>query len=197
MEKTNAVDDFYKKNSPWKEELNALRELVLETKLFSEALKWYQPCYSVDKGNVVIVSPFKEYCALNFFKGALIDDPKNLLTQPTENTQSGRQMRFISLDEIKSKKADILKILKQAAKNEKEGLKVEMKKTSEFAMPEELQAFFEQDPRFKAAFEALTPGRQRGYLLHFGAAKQSQTRISRIEKAMPDIYAGKGFNDRK
>lgn len=182
------------KVNTWAAELAALRALVLDSGL-TEACKWGVPCYTVNGGNVVIIHSFKEYCALLFFKGALIKDPKGILVQQTENVQAGRQLQFTNVQEIIKLKTTIKAYLQEAIAVEKAGLKVAMKPTAEFAMPEEFQAQLDAYPALKTAFEALTPGRQRGYLLHFAAAKQSKTREARIEKCTPLILNGKGLLD--
>ena len=179
-------------------ELAALRALVLEAGL-TEECKWGVPCYTFGddekRGNVVIIHSFKEYCALLFFKGVLLKDPKGILIQQTENVQGARQLRFTDVREIVALKATIKAYLQEAIAVEKAGLKVSMKPTAEFAMPEEVQAKLDASPDLKTAFEALTPGRQRAYLLHFAAAKQSKTREARIEKCTPQILNGKGLLD--
>ncbi len=189
------VDTFIAKATQWKAEMTELRRILLDSPLVEE-IKWYQPCYTFEGRNVVILSAFKDYVALSFFKGVLIKDPENRLIQPTENMQAGRHLRYTSLDEIKDQEEVIKDYLQRAVEVEKSGEKVEFKKTSEFEVPEELKEVFEQDPAFKIAFEALTPGRQRGYLLYFGRAKQPATRISRIQKHRDRIFEGKGIHDR-
>lgn len=178
----------------WAAELAALRALVLDSGL-NEECKWGVPCYTVNGGNVVIIHSFKEYCALLFFKGALLKDTKGILVQQTENVQAGRQLRFTDVQEITKLKTTIKAYLQDAIAVEKAGLKVAMKPTAEFAMPEEFQAKLDASPTLKAAFEALTPGRQRAYLLHFAAAKQATTREARVKKCMPLILSGKGLLD--
>lgn len=180
--------------STWQAELAALRALVLASGL-TEECKWGVPCYTFEGGNVVIIHSFKEYCGLLFFKGALLKDPKGILIQQTENVQAARQLRFTDVRDIVALKATITAYLQEAIAVEKAGLKVSMKPTAEFAMPEEFQAKLDASPALKTAFEALTPGRQRGYLLHFAAAKQSKTREARIEKCTPQILNGKGLLD--
>jgi uncharacterized protein YdeI (YjbR/CyaY-like superfamily) len=182
------------KVNTWAAELAALRALVLEAGL-TEECKWGVPCYTVEKGNVVIIHSFKDYCALLFFKGALLKDAKGILIQQTENVQGARQLRFTDVREITKLKTTIKAYLQEAIAVEKAGLKVAMKPTAEFAMPEEFQATLDKSPALKTAFEALTPGRQRAYLLHFAAAKQAKTRESRIEKCTPLILSGKGLLD--
>ncbi len=189
-----SVDAFFQKAKKWKPEIELLREIVLETPL-TEELKWYQPCYTYDGNNVVIIGGFKEYCVLSFFKGALLKDEKSILIQPTENMQAVRQLRFTNTDEIKKQKTLIKKYLKDAIEIEKQGLKVDMKKSREFDLPEELLAQFANNPALEKAFKALTTGRQRAYSLFFSAAKQSLTRIARIEKNISRILEGKGLND--
>lgn len=188
------VDFFFNKAGKWQKEYQKLRTITLDCGL-SEELKWGVPCYTYKNSNVVLIHGFKEYCALLFHKGALLHDTENILIQQTENVQSARQIRFTNLEEILELEAVIKAYIHEAIEVEKAGLKVEMKKTKEFEMPEEFQTALDEDPELKEAFKALTPGRQRGYLLHFSGAKQSKTRVSRIEKAIPDIFAGKGLND--
>lgn len=188
------VDEYFVRAKKWKEELQALRTILLDTEL-TEELKWGEPCYTLGKANVVLIHGFKEYCALLFFKGALLKDSKQLLIQQTKNVQSARQIRFTDLQQITKLQSTLKSYVKEAIKVEQAGLKVEFKKTEEFATPEELEQAFKRNPALKKAFEALTPGRQRAYLLHFSSAKQSKTREARIEKATPDILAGKGLND--
>lgn len=178
----------------WQDELIHLRMIVNDSGL-NEEYKWKQPCYTFEDNNVLLVTAFKNYATLAFFKGALLKDPKGILVAPGENSQAVRQLRFTSVAQITSNETSIRAYIKEAIDIEKKGLKIEFKKQPE-AILEELEAKFEEDPAFQAAFEALTPGRQRGYLLHFSAAKQSQTRVSRIEKAMEKIFEGKGWNER-
>ena len=153
------------------------------------------PCYTDNNRNVLILSPFKEYCALNFFNGALIDDSANMLTAPSENTQAGRQMRFTHIDQITTAYDIIKQYIFQAIEVERQGLKVTTKKVEEYTIPEELSIVFKNNPDFQKAFHQLTPGRQKAYLLHFAQPKQSATKTSRIEKAMQDIFEGKGLNE--
>ncbi|WP_424961378.1 YdeI/OmpD-associated family protein [Ekhidna sp.] len=189
------VDWFFEKDTQWKEAYAQLRQIALDCEL-TEELKWGCPCYTFKGKNIVLIHGFKEYCAYLFHKGALLNDSEKILIQQTENVQSARQARFTNVKEIIDQ-ADLLRAyIYEAIEVEKAGLKVEMKKTDEFAMPVELENIFQEDPDFKAAFESLTPGRQRGYHLHFSQAKQSATRTSRIEKAMPKIFEGKGWNER-
>jgi uncharacterized protein YdeI (YjbR/CyaY-like superfamily) len=174
--------------------MKALRELALESGL-DEEVKWGFPAYTFKKKNIFMLGSFKEYSSIMFFKGALLSDPENILVQPTENSNSGRQLRFTNANEILKIKKTILQYIFEATELEKSGAKVEAKKTSEYPMPDELKNKFKELPELKAAFEKLTPGRQRGYLLHFSQAKQSATRSSRIEKCMEAIFNGKGMNE--
>jgi uncharacterized protein YdeI (YjbR/CyaY-like superfamily) len=160
-----------------------------------EKVKWGCPCYTDGESNIVLIHVFKEYCALLFFKGALMSDPKGLLIQQTANVQAARQMRFTDLREIIDRKAVIKSYIREAIKVEKAGMKVPMKKTAEFEVPEEFQVKLDRMPALKKAFHALTPGRQRAYLLYFSSAKQSKTRETRIEKYIPKILMGKGLDD--
>ena len=186
------------KVNTWADELAALRALVLDSGL-TEDCKWGLPCYTTEvakkPANVVLIHSFKEYCALLFFKGSLLKDPKGLLIQQTENVQGGRQMRFTDARDIVKLKTTIKAFLQDAIAVEKAGLKVAMKPTAAFAMPAEFQTQLDASPALKTAFEALTPGRQRGYLLHFAAAKQVKTREARIMKYLPQILNGKGLMD--
>ena len=188
------VDALLDRTTEWRQEIEALRKIILDCGL-TEDFKWGWPCYSVDKKNVVLIHGFKDYCALLLFKGALMKDPEGILVQQTENVQAARQIRFSGLDEIKRMDNILKAYIYQAAEVEKAGLKVDFKKTTEFPMPEEFQDRLDAMPELKKAFEALTPGRQRGYLLHFSSAKQSATRQARIEKCMPGILEGKGLQD--
>jgi uncharacterized protein YdeI (YjbR/CyaY-like superfamily) len=188
------VDAFLSRAKQWNEELDQLRAIVLDCQL-TEELKWGVPCYTYQDRNVVLIHGFKEYCALLFFNGALMKDPKGILIQQTANVQAGRQIRFTNLQQIVKLKATLKSYIRYAIDVEKSGAKVEYKKTEEFSVPEEFQSKLAQLPKLKAAFESLTPGRQRAYILHFSSAKQSKTRVSRIEKCMPQILIGKGLND--
>lgn len=188
------VDEYLSKAKKWREEMEQLRTIALDCQL-TEELKWGQPCYTLGKSNIVLIHAFKEYCALLFFKGALLKDAKGILVQQTENVQAARQLRFTSVKEIEKLKTTIKAYIKEAINVEKEGLKVDFKKTDEFSVPEEFQHTLKKNVALKKAFEALTPGRQRAYLLHFSSAKQSKTRESRIEKCIPQILSGKGLND--
>lgn len=198
----NPKVDFYfdKANLPagkagkWQEEIKKLRTIVLDCEL-NEELKWGVPCYYFEKSNIVLIHVFKEYCALLFFKGALLKDSKGILIQQTKNVQSARQIRFINVQEIVQKKATLKAYIQEAIKVEKKGLKVDFKKTTEYKIPKEFENKLNKTPALKAAFKTLTPGRQRGYLLYFSAAKQSKTRESRVEKYTQQILKGKGLND--
>jgi uncharacterized protein YdeI (YjbR/CyaY-like superfamily) len=189
------VDRFLDRAKKWKEEMTLLRNICLDCGL-TEDFKWMHPCYTYKEKNVVLINGFKAYCALLFHKGVLLKDSENMLVQQTKNVQAARQLRFTSAEEIKTLEATIKAYIFEAIELEKAGLEVKMKKTSEYDMPEELLLKFKKDLSFKTAFEALTPGRQRGYLLHFSQAKQSKTRIARIEKSILKIFDGKGLNDR-
>lgn len=178
----------------WQAEIAELQRILSGFDLRQER-KWGKPCYTIDGKNVVIVQGFKEYCALGFFQGALLKDPKKILVQLGQ-VQAARVMKFTSVKEIATKAAIIKTYLREAVAAAKAGMKVETEPRA-FPVPEELKEKFRDDPRFKRAFEALTPGRQRGYLYHFAGAKQSQTRTARIEKAMPAIFAGRGFLERR
>ncbi len=192
---TNVKVDFYfHKAKKWRPELEKLRTIVLDSHL-AEELKWGCPCYTYENKNIVLIHAFKEYCALLFIKGALLKDPQGILIQQTENVQAARQMRFTSMREIEELEPMLRAYIFEAVEVEESGLKVPLKKTPEFAMPEEFQQQLAENPALKSAFEALTPGRQRAYLLHFAAPKQSATRVARIEKSMPQILEGKGLND--
>lgn len=193
--KTNPdVDAYLAKSGPWREEMNKLREIILPHPL-AEDLKWGKPCYSFQESNVLILQPFKDYLALMFCKGALLKDPKKLLQSPGENTQAGRQLRFTSLKEITSRQSIIKAYIKEAIAAQESGQEVVYKETSDYPVPEELTKKLQASPTFRAAFEALTPGRQRGYLLHFAAPKQSATRDSRIDKCRPFILKGLGIHE--
>ncbi len=179
----------------WHDELTRLRSIVLACGL-TEELKWKVPCYTSEGRNVVLISAFKEYCALSFFKGALLKDPKGILSLPGENSQAGRLVRFTSIREIAALEPTLKAYIQEAVAIEKAGLKVPLKSITERTIPEELQRKLDELPALKAAFNALTPGRQRGYLLHFSAPKQSQTREARVEKCIPQILEGKGMQDK-
>jgi len=188
------VDWYFSKAKKWREESEKLRKIVLDCGL-TEELKWGCPCYTFQKANIVLIHGFKNYCALLFFKGALLKDAKSILIQQTENVQAGRQIRFTNLREIVKMESILKAYIKQAIEVEKAGLKVNYKKTSEFKVPGEFQNKLDEIPALKAAFDALTPGRQRGYLFYFSQPKQSKTRESRIEKCMQQILNGKGLDD--
>jgi len=188
------VDWFFTKATAWQEEFEKLRNVVLDCGL-TEELKWGCPCYSFEKRNIVLIHGFKEYCALLFFKGALLNDANGILVQQTKNVQASRQIRFTNVREIVQLKPVLKAYIYEAIEVEKAGLKVPLKKTKEFSMPEEFQNKLNENRALKKAFNALTPGRQRGYLLYFSAPKQSKTRESRVEKYMPQILNGKGLND--
>lgn len=188
------IDPFFKKAKQWKEEFTRLREIVLDCEL-TEDFKWMHPCYTYDNKNVVLIHGFKEYCALLFHKGALLKDPHGILIQQTENVQAARQLRFTDAEQIDEMQLIIKSYIDEAIEVEKAGLQVELKKTTEYEIPEELQNKFFEIPDLKTAFEALTPGRQRAYILYFSGAKQSKTRESRIEKYIPQILDGKGMDD--
>lgn len=188
------VDAFLKNTDQWKAEFEALRSILLEYE-FNEDIKWGWPCYHINDKNVVLMHGFKDYCALLFMKGSILKDDHNLLIQQTKNVQAGRQLRFKDLAQIVAQKAQIQAIIESAIEVERLGLEVELKKTTEFEMVEELSSRFYENPDFKKAFEALTPGRQRAYLLHFSSPKQSSTRSARIDKCMDLIFDGKGLND--
>lgn len=188
------LDFFFDKPSKWQEAYHALRQIVLKTGL-KEELKWGCPCYTFQGSNVALIHGFKDYCAILFHKGALLEDVHGMLIQQTKNVQAARQIRFEKLKEIQGKKEEIQSYLFQAIEVEKAGVKVELKKTTEFEMVEEFKNALEEDELLKKAFESLTPGRQRAYLLYFSQAKQSKTRLSRVEKKKPAILQGKGLND--
>ena len=188
------VDFFFNKDSKWKEEFEKLRMIVLDCGL-TEELKWGVPCYTFQKKNIVLIHGFKDYCALLFFKGALLHDDEAILIQQTRNVQSARQVRFTNTREIARMKNIIKAYIHEAIEVEEAGLKVNLKKTKQFIMAEEFQKKLDKSPALKKAFAELTPGRQRGYLLYFSSPKQSKTRQSRVEKSMQQILKGKGLND--
>jgi uncharacterized protein YdeI (YjbR/CyaY-like superfamily) len=183
-----------KQAKKWRTEMEELRRIVLECGL-SEEVKWGWPCFTFQESNIVLIHGFKEYCALLFFKGALLKDREHILVQQTENVQATRQIRFTNIREIEKMEAVVKAYIREAVDVEKSGLKVQLKKTSEFKMPEEFKSKLDETPALKTAFHALTPGRQRGYLLHFSAPKRSETRTARVEKYVPRILKGKGLND--
>ena len=188
------VDFYFTQANKWQEEIRKLRMIILDCGL-TEELKWGVPCYMFQKGNIVLIHVFKEYCAVLFFKGALLNDANGILIQQTKNVQAARQIRFTSVQQI----VEIEPILKaniyEAIEVEKAGLKVDLKKTTEFTMVQEFEKKLDELPALKTAFAALTPGRQRAYMLYFSAPKQSKTRVSRIEKSIQQILDGKGLND--
>jgi uncharacterized protein YdeI (YjbR/CyaY-like superfamily) len=188
------VDFFFSKAKKWQEEYEQLRTLTLDYGL-TEELKWGCPCYTFQKTNIVLIHGFKEYCALLFMKGALLKDVKGILVQQTENVQAARQIRFTSVKEIVKMKTIIKAYIKEAIELEIAGLKVELKKPTEFEIAEEFQNVLDDNPKLKTAFYNLTPGRQRGYILHFSSPKQAKTREARIEKCMQKILYGKGLDD--
>jgi uncharacterized protein YdeI (YjbR/CyaY-like superfamily) len=189
------VDGFIKKTKTWKEEFERLRSILLGFEELDEEIKWMHPCYTLEGKNIVLMHGFKDYCALLFHKGALLKDPDGILIQQTENVQAARQIRFTNVQEIIEMKPILKAYIQEAIEVEKAGLQVELKKTEEYTIPEELQTKFDEVPALKTAFEELTPGRQRAYILYFSKAKQSKTRESRIEKYMVHILEGKGLND--
>ena len=188
------VDWFFEQATQWRDEFELLRRIVLGSGL-SEELKWGHPCYAYEGNNIVLIHGFKDYCALLFMKGALLKDEAGILIQQTENVQSARQLRFTSLQEVAGAENMIAAYVHEAIEIEKSGQKVPRKATADFQVPEELQKRFDTNSAFKAAFDSLTPGRQRGYLLHFAGAKQSKTREARIDKAFERILEGKGLDD--
>ena len=188
------VDWYFNKAGKWQKEIAKLREIVLDCDLI-EDLKWGCPCYSFEKKNSVLIHVFKEYCALLFFKGALLKDTKGILVQQTENVQAARQVRFTSLQQIVKMEKIVKVYIYEAVEVEEAGIKVPLKKTQEFKMPEEFQTKLDKLPALKKAFYELTPGRQRAYLLYFSSAKQSKTREARIEKYLNQILKGKGLED--
>ena len=188
------VSKVHGKEKRWSAEFAALRQLCLASGL-NEELKWGQACYDLDGKNVVLIHGFKDYCALLFMKGALLKDPKGILIQQTKNVQSARQIRFASLADINKQKAAVKAYLREAIAVEKSGVKVQMKSAAQFDVPEEFLKPMEDDPKLAEAFYARTPGRQKGYLLHFAGAKQSATRAARVEKHVPRILKGLGLDD--
>ncbi|UQY79937.1 Bacteriocin-protection, YdeI protein [Candidatus Hepatincola sp. Av] len=187
------LDSFFSKNNKWHKELSELRAIILSCDL-TEERKWMHPCYTLEGKSIVLIHGFKEYCAILFFKGALLTDPKNILVQQTENVQAGRQIRFTNLQQVIAIESTIKKYIKEAISIEKSGLKVEFNKEPK-PIPEELQAAFKKNPALKTAFESLTRGRQRAYIFYFSSAKQSKTRTDRIEKYIQKILNGKGLDD--
>jgi uncharacterized protein YdeI (YjbR/CyaY-like superfamily) len=197
------VDWFFDKEGKWQKEFEKLRMIILDCGL-TEELKWGQPCYTCPTGssgrafqnaNIVLMHGFKEYCALLFFKGALLNDPNGILIQQTENVQSARQVRFTSVREIVKKERTLKTYIYEAIEVERAGLQVKLKKTKDFKIPEEFQSKLDKMPALKTAFDKLTPGRQRGYIFHFSQPKQSKTRAARVEKYLKQILNGKGLDD--
>ena len=188
------VSKVHGKEKRWRAEYAALRQLCLASGL-NEELKWGQACYDLDGSNVVLIHGFKDYCALLFMKGALLIDPKGILIQQTRNVQAARQIRFASIAEIDKQNAAVEAYIKEAIAIEKSGAKVKMRSVAQFQVPEEFQKRLDDDPKLSKAFRALTPGRQKGYLLHFAGAKQSATRAARVEKHAPRILIGLGLDD--
>ncbi|WP_081415116.1 DUF1801 domain-containing protein [Ectobacillus panaciterrae] len=188
------VDEFLSKAKKWKEAYEKLRNIVLDCEL-TEEFKWMHPCYTFEKKNIVLIHGFKEYCALLFHKGALLQDAHGILIQQTENVQAARQIRFTNVQEIVEMETILKAYIYEAIEVEKAGLEVNFKKNTEFIIPEEFQNKFDEIPALKTAFEALTPGRQRAYILYFSEPKQSKTRELRVEKCMQQILNGKGLND--
>jgi uncharacterized protein YdeI (YjbR/CyaY-like superfamily) len=194
MNRTNPKVDFFFKAKKWQAEFKKLRTIILGCGL-TEELKWGVPCYTFQKSNIVLIHGFKEYCAILFVKGALLKDAKGILTQQTKNVQSARQIRFTHVREIVEMEASLKDYIRQAIEVEQAGLKVALKKTSEYPIPEEFQKKLDESPALRTAFEALTPGRQRAYLFYFSAPKLSKTRESRVEKCIDLILDGMGLND--
>jgi uncharacterized protein YdeI (YjbR/CyaY-like superfamily) len=188
------VDAFLRRAKKWQKELKTLRRIILDCPL-TEELKWYQPCYTFQKSNIVLISGFKEYCVLTFFKGALLNDTNRILNKPGENSQSSRVIRFTNVQQIVEMEPILKAFLDEAMEVEKAGLKVKFKKITQHKIPAELQDKFDEIPALKTAFRALTPGRQRAYLLYFSGAKQTKTRQSRVKKCMQRILKGKGLDD--
>ena len=188
------VEFFFTKAEKWREEFEKLRMIILDCPL-TEELKWGKPCYAFQNNNIVLIHGFKEYCALLFLKGSLLKDARGILIQQTENVQAARQIRFTHVREIVKMEPVLKAYINEAIEVEKAGLQVNYKKTTEFVIPEEFQKKLDESPALKTAFAALTPGRQRGYILYFSAPKQSKTRESRVEKCMPQILNGKGLDD--
>ena len=189
-----AVDFYFAKENKWQSAIQKLRKIVLGCPL-TEELKWGNPCYVYEGSNIVLIHVFKEYCALLFFKGALLNDADGILIQQTKNVQAARQIRFTHAQEVTKLASAIKNYIYEAIEVEKAGLKVTLKKVSEYSIPEEFQKQLDKKPALKKAFYQLTPGRQRAYLLHFAAPKQSKTREARVEKSMKQILIGKGLND--
>lgn len=189
------VDAYIRRAKRWRAETEALREILLDCGL-TEELKWGKPCYVFEKSNVAIIQGFKEHCALMFFKGVLLDDPHGLLVEQGENTRAALRVEFTEPGQIAKRKKKLQALIRSAIQVEKAGLKVDFESKRELELPTELTDAFDEDPKLKKAFEMLTPGRQRGYILHFSAAKQSKTRAARIERCTERIFEGKGWNER-
>jgi uncharacterized protein YdeI (YjbR/CyaY-like superfamily) len=192
--KNPKVDFYFAKAESWQKEIDVLRKIVLDCGL-KEELKWGSPCYTFQKANVVLIHVFKEYCGLLFFKGALLKDPGGILVQQSKNVQAARQARFTNSQEIIELEPRLKSCILEAVEVEKAGLKVELKKTEEYEVPEEFKKVLIKNKTLQKAFASLTPGRQRGYLLYFSAPKQARTREARVEKSLDKIIAGKGLND--
>lgn len=195
-QKNEKVEQFLQKDSQWQACYKYLRKLIFEETELEETYKWMHPCYTLNNKNVVLIHGFKHYVALLFHKGAILEDKYHTLVQQTEKVQAARQLRFESLDEIKERKDEILVYINEAIQTEKAGKKVEMKKTEDYEVPEELEEKFSKNPQFKEAFDNLTPGRQHQYIYYISQAKRSQTRINRIEKYYEHILNGKGMQDK-
>jgi uncharacterized protein YdeI (YjbR/CyaY-like superfamily) len=188
------VDAFIANAKTWRQELKQLRAILLDSEL-TEDFKWSQPCYTFQEKNVIVLGPMKDSCAFAFFKGALLKDPHGVLTRPGQHSQSTRWIKFTSVREITEMKSILKAYIREAIQIQRSGLKVKLKKTSDLKIPQELQLMLDEFPNVKQAFEALTPGRQRAYIYHFSAPKQSKTREARIQKFMPHILKGKGLLD--
>jgi uncharacterized protein YdeI (YjbR/CyaY-like superfamily) len=188
------VDFYFKKANKWQQELNKLRQIILDCHL-TEELKWGVPCYTYNDSNVILIHDFKDYCAVLFPKGALLKDPKKILIQQTKNVQAARQVRFTSMADVEKLETVLKDYIYKAVEIEEAGLKVELKKTEDYEMPEELQQALAKNRKLKTAFESLTPGRQRAYIFNVSSAKQAKTREARVEKYTPQILAGKGLDD--
>jgi len=194
MQMNPKVDFYFDKEKKWQKEIEQLRMIVLDCGL-AEELKWGCPCYTFQESNIVLIHVFKEYCALLFFKGALLNDADGILVQQTENVQAARQIRFTNIQEIVKMKKILKAYIYEAIEVEKAGLKVKLKETADFKIPGEFQNKLDENPGLKTAFDALTPGRQRAYIFYFSQPKQSKTRASRVEKCMQQILNGKGLDD--
>jgi uncharacterized protein YdeI (YjbR/CyaY-like superfamily) len=188
------VDAVLSREQKWVEEVERLRPIILDSEL-TEELKWGKPCYTFEKGNVAMLYRMKDCCALGFFKGVLLKDAEGLLVAPGENSQAMRWLRFTDIDEVVEQESAVRAYIAEAVEAEKAGLNVKFRSTKDFTVPEEFQARLDGDPALKAAFDGLTPGRQRGYILYFSGAKQSRTRASRVDKCAQRILDGKGLND--